>query len=1153
MKPVVPDYELLRRIGTGSYGDVWLARSRATGIFRAAKVVWAHKFEEERPFQREFEGIQRFERICRGHASQLALFHIGRNELEGYFYYVMELADGLGDPGLPDKSENKTQELEDGRREKLDERPSDSYVPHTLRAELKQGRLSAERVLELGLTLTEALGHLHREGLVHRDVKPSNVIFVSGRPKLADIGLVSDVSDTRSIVGTEGFIPPEGSGTPQADIFALGKVLYEAATGLDRKDFPRLPENLRHWPDAPLILELNEILVKAAATAPQERYQSADAMNGDLLLLKSGQSVKRLRTVERRLAFLSRASVLVALAAAVGMAVLYEMNRQRQAVTQTLVRLQVHNGTQLLNSGDLFGSLLSFAEALRLDAGNREREENHRIRIASVLRECPKLAGVFTHKEAAINAAALSPDGRRVVTAGQDHTAKVWDVPLGRLQFVLQHTQMVFSASFRFDGGLIATSSADNLVHLWDAANGSNLDRARIRHRGHMSGPGPLFSPDGARLLTLLPGNPANELQLYEVGTGQPIGSSLRHEHEIQTFSYSPDGTHILSLSSDHVVRVWDGFTGEPFARFGHDEGVTCAAFSPDGQWIATGGGDGCVRFWDLKTKRLLAPVVQLRRAVEALNFDPQGRRLATVCRDRTVELWDVATRQPILRPLQHETKVFRADFSPDGRWLATSSEGNRVRLWETATGQLLAPSFIHYTPHGPALFSADGRLLLTLRRDLTVQREEVVTLWDLGAPGTERLAIQPNASFRQTATSRGGHYKAVIRGDRIDAVETTSGKPMCQALRQSVPFRQASFSMDNAFLITESVGALGQIWDLAYGEPLTPLLKVRYQLDTHGFSLKQLPHDPRPVADLVAFAELLSGYRVDETGGFVTVDRETLIAHMEHLRSTYPENFTNSTAQILAWHEEQARASEQAWNWEAAVFHINWFLAASPSNQEARARLVYALDAARNARQKAVGYLAQQRVIPPRDRSLSRRLIDLSEYYTRSVRGTESSFSALPSGQQALADTPFDIRGVVQFHETNRDASLTARSPAMRLDLRCRRLHFLHAATGQADDKTRLGSYLFRFADGGTTNLFLEYGSDFRAWETATGESLLAQKAALAWIGSNPDPQANSTGCFRLFKTTWENPRPDAEVASVEYRPENPQVFPFLVALTAE
>jgi serine/threonine protein kinase len=267
--PIVSDYDLIRRIGGGAYGEVWLARSKATGVLRAAKVVWRHTFEDERPFRREFEGIQRFERISRELPGQLALYHIGRNDADGYFYYVMELADDLG--------------------------TATDYSPHTLRTDLAGGRLPAARVLEIGLALAEALGQLHSHGLVHRDVKPSNVIFVNGRPKLADIGLVTDASDQCSIVGTEGYLPPEGPGTPRADIFALGKVLYEAAMGLDRRELPKLPQNLRTWPDAAQVFEINEILLKACANDAGARYANADAMLAELRLLASGKSIKTKR------------------------------------------------------------------------------------------------------------------------------------------------------------------------------------------------------------------------------------------------------------------------------------------------------------------------------------------------------------------------------------------------------------------------------------------------------------------------------------------------------------------------------------------------------------------------------------------------------------------------------------------------------------------------------------------------------------------------------------------------------------------------------------------------------------------------------------------------------------------------------------------
>src|SRR5256886_14382582 len=171
-----------------------------------------------------------------------------------------------------------------------------SYEPRTLKSDLgRQKRLSADESIRLGISLTEALEALHTRGLAHRDIKPSNIIFTEGVPKLADIGLVA-ASGQQSFVGTEGYVPPEGPGTPQADIYSLGKLLYETCTGKDRLDFPEIDSQLSQRPDREQLLELNNVLVKACANDPKKRYGAAAEMHRDLAAPERGERPAKSRT-----------------------------------------------------------------------------------------------------------------------------------------------------------------------------------------------------------------------------------------------------------------------------------------------------------------------------------------------------------------------------------------------------------------------------------------------------------------------------------------------------------------------------------------------------------------------------------------------------------------------------------------------------------------------------------------------------------------------------------------------------------------------------------------------------------------------------------------------------------------------------------------
>lgn len=268
--PTIPDHEVLRKIGGGAYGEVWLARG-VTGALRAVKVVWREDFDDERTFEREFEGILKYEPISRHHPGLMNILHVGRGtDGVSFYYYVMELGDDV----------SSGQDIN-----------AVEYEPRTLRADHPQAagvQWPVDECIEIGLRLAEALEYLHEQGLAHRDVKPSNVIFMNGRAKLADIGLVA-ARGQRTFVGTEGFVPPEGPGSSQADVYSLGKVLYEIATGKDRLSFPELPDTMpasgrerKRW------LELNRIICDICDPRISKRR-----------ITTAGQLVEALRRIQR--------------------------------------------------------------------------------------------------------------------------------------------------------------------------------------------------------------------------------------------------------------------------------------------------------------------------------------------------------------------------------------------------------------------------------------------------------------------------------------------------------------------------------------------------------------------------------------------------------------------------------------------------------------------------------------------------------------------------------------------------------------------------------------------------------------------------------------------------------------------------------------
>ncbi|HUL51259.1 MAG TPA: protein kinase, partial [Candidatus Nitrosotalea sp.] len=262
----VPNHELIRCIGKGAFGEVWLAKN-AIGTYHAAKIIYRNNFTSMESYAREFKGIQKYMPVSRAHPGLVQILHIGRDDASGYYFYVMECGD--------------------------DEDTGADFNPETYSARnfakdlRKRGKMPVADCVSMSLDLVNALGFLHGHGLIHRDIKPSNIIFVNGAPKLADIGLVTTIAvrgTETSQQGTPGYMAPDDDlRTPAADIYSLGKVIYEASTGHRVDQFPALPTWLAAGEQTAQLLELNPIILKCCEEDARRRYQSADELRADLL------------------------------------------------------------------------------------------------------------------------------------------------------------------------------------------------------------------------------------------------------------------------------------------------------------------------------------------------------------------------------------------------------------------------------------------------------------------------------------------------------------------------------------------------------------------------------------------------------------------------------------------------------------------------------------------------------------------------------------------------------------------------------------------------------------------------------------------------------------------------------------------------------
>ena len=304
--------------------------------------------------------------------------------------------------------------------------------------------------------------------------------------------------------------------------------------------------------------------------------------------------------------------------------------------------------------------------------------------------------------------------------------------PGQELDLLIGHTSAVSSVAFSPDGTLLASSSYDQTIKVWDLRTGQ-MQKTLTGHEGRVYSVA--FSPDGR---TLASGGRDEFIRFWDVKTGALLRTIAGHVNRVAGVMYAPDGKKLASYGHDKKINIWAAGTGEFVKTLELDPELdtrpsgwiyAAMAFSPDSRTIVTGGRHGNIRVWDINTGQVKSNFLAHPGGVYSVAFSPDGQTFATGGAHsegtEVLQLWDLTTGKRVKTFKGHSDRVTSVAFSADGGTLVSYSADNTIRFWERATGTSL-----HITDHiamgaSGLMYASHGKILACFSRG------EGIQLWD--------------------------------------------------------------------------------------------------------------------------------------------------------------------------------------------------------------------------------------------------------------------------------------------------------------------------------------------------------------------------------------------------------------------------------------
>jgi eukaryotic-like serine/threonine-protein kinase len=738
------------------------------------------------------------------------------------------------------------------------------------------------KLLSHFVNLGNAIAYAHSRGVLHRDIKPQNVMIGEfgetvvldwglAKPKGAvgiedsrfrkEMALLKDAAAGKSVdgeaIGTPEYMPPEQAWgeleqiDERSDVYSLGAVLCALLTGkppfegdspfevigkVQKYSEGKLTLTPVHSEEEALPPELWAIVEKALAPRREKRYSSAKELVTEVEAYLEGKRVGAYQygSWEILKLFISRHKA--ATAAVTGV-----------LATVLLAGMLIGLAYQEAVKNELEAKK-NLAEAFIKEA--RSAEQNHeRAHAAAYFAAARKnwdrldaRVGVVENEDQAVfpdlrikghkgrvTSVAFSPDGKTLASGGYDKTLRWWDVATGKeLLPSTEHESEVHTLAFSPDGALLASGARDGTLYLWRPSTKESVLRIQAHTEAVQA---VAFSPDGK---TVASGGRDTAVRLWDAASGNEKRHLRGHEKPVSSLAFSHDGRFLASSGDDETVRFWDLSSGMERAKgIGHEGPVRSIAFSPDGKLLASGGRDKRVFLWRVPTGEKVGEMSRHEGSIQSVGFSHDGTLLATGGYASIVRLFEVATGEEVARVGGHDGPVHALAFSPDGTRFASGSQDCTVRLWKLPSKRSVFKLGGQEEFILALAFSPDGKALVFSRRDNTIRRLDAVTgdlVWQFEKPALtfSCLAFSPDGKL----LALGG------RETLLRLLDAATGKEEAALPGSQGRFRSLAFSPDGRLLASGSHDHTIRLWDMS-------LRVEKARLSGHGDRVNSVAFSP--------------------------------------------------------------------------------------------------------------------------------------------------------------------------------------------------------------------------------------------------------------------------------------------------------------------